>query len=313
MDEELIDRQCGVLTRKQARKLELSDAMIQERIAHQEWQRLYWGVYATFPGEVPRMSRLWAAVLRAGPGAVLSHATAAELHGLADEGPGPINLTIPRDRRVVKERDLAIHVSAYAEAAADPVALPSRTKVEHTVIDLASGADRLGDALGWITRACGGRLTTPARLRAVLKERTRTRWHHELEVALGDVAEGALSVLELAYLRRCERAHGLPRAQRQKRVIRDGRSQYRDVEYPEYGVIVELDGVVVHTDQTRPRDRRRDNLNTVEAAATLRYGWADVYDAPCHVTEQVLRLLAARGWTGSPRACERPSCPFPAE
>ncbi|MQA94344.1 MAG: hypothetical protein GEV11_06690 [Streptosporangiales bacterium] len=311
MGDELIDLQCGVLTRKQAQNLGISDAVIQERIAYAEWQRLYWGVYATFPGKVPRMSRLWAAVLRAGPGAALSHTTAAELYGLADETPGPIHITVPRDRRVVRERDLVIHVSAYAEPAVDPAARPSRIRVEHTVLDLVAQAERLGDALGWVTRACGNRLTTAERLRAALGERTRLRWRHELEAALSDVGAGAQSVLELGYLRRCERAHGLPPARRQERVIREGRSQYRDVEYAEFGVIVELDGVIVHTDETRPRDRRRDNLNTIEAAATLRYGWSDVYDSPCKVTEQVHSALANRGWAGTPYACGAPSCPFP--
>ena len=41
------------------------------------WQRLQRGVYATFSGEPTRQTALWAALLRAGPGAVLSHQTAA--------------------------------------------------------------------------------------------------------------------------------------------------------------------------------------------------------------------------------------------
>jgi hypothetical protein len=45
------------------------------------WRRLHPGVYAAFSGQPGRDPVLWAAVLRAGPRAILSHETAAELHG----------------------------------------------------------------------------------------------------------------------------------------------------------------------------------------------------------------------------------------
>src|ERR1700733_13068838 len=48
------------------------------------WQQLHFGVYATLTGKPPPDARLWAAVLRAGPQSILSHETAAELHGLTD-------------------------------------------------------------------------------------------------------------------------------------------------------------------------------------------------------------------------------------
>src|SRR5690348_1788143 len=62
----------------------LNAQMITTRLERGRWQQLQWGVYATFSGPPPRQAWLWAAVLRAGPGAVLSHLTAAELHGLLD-------------------------------------------------------------------------------------------------------------------------------------------------------------------------------------------------------------------------------------
>jgi hypothetical protein len=56
--------------------------LIKRRLERGRWQQLHWGVYAVFTGPPPRQAWLWAAVLRAGPGTVLSHLTAAELHGL---------------------------------------------------------------------------------------------------------------------------------------------------------------------------------------------------------------------------------------
>ena len=70
--------------------------MIKFRVRSGRWRQIHPGVYATFTGMPGRGARLWAAVLSAGPGAVLSYQTAAELQGLADK---PDELD-PRDSSV---------------------------------------------------------------------------------------------------------------------------------------------------------------------------------------------------------------------
>ena len=72
------------------------------------------GVYATFTGIPGRGARLWAAVLSAGPGAVLSYQTAAELHGLADKPTNPIHVTVPRERHVLAAEGVSLHRSGRA-------------------------------------------------------------------------------------------------------------------------------------------------------------------------------------------------------
>jgi hypothetical protein len=62
----------------------LSSDMIKSKLRNERWQRLYRGVYALFTGSPDRRAQLWAAVLRIGPGPVLSHETAAELQRLVD-------------------------------------------------------------------------------------------------------------------------------------------------------------------------------------------------------------------------------------
>jgi len=97
---ELAQRQRGVLSRAQLLGLDLTKDLIASRCSQGNWQRVYPGVYAVFSGELNREAVLWAAVLRAGRGAVLSHQTAAELWGLADAPNSLIHVTIPSDRRV---------------------------------------------------------------------------------------------------------------------------------------------------------------------------------------------------------------------
>jgi very-short-patch-repair endonuclease len=173
-------------------------------------------------------------------------------------------------------------------------------------MDLTQAARSLDDAINWISMACGKRLTTAERLAEVIHSRKKLRWRYELLTALGDTASGDHSLLELRYHTKVERAHRLPIGVRQMRHESDGRVEYDDVTYPEWGVIVHLDGRT-HRYAARFRDMRRDNAAVVRGAAPLRYGWSDVNERPCDVASQVVLVLARSGWPGQPRPCG-PSC-----
>ncbi|MGC9670186.1 hypothetical protein ACNTMW_27040 [Planosporangium sp. 12N6] len=268
-------------------------------------------VYATHNGPLGRDCLLWAAVLRAGDGAVLSHESAAEMAGLVDEPQYPIHVTVPTRRRVRRSAGIVVHRSSRVDAARHPIRLPPQTRVEETVVDLTQTAPSVAQALAWITRACGRRLSRPERIAAAIDARKKLRWREELLAAVCDVAEGAESPLELRYLRDVERAHGLPAGDRQYAVARSGGRRYDDVRYVEFGVVVELDGRAAHPDEARWRDMRRDNLTVVSGARVLRYGWADVTGQPCAVAAQVGVVLRAAGWRGGGRRCG-PSCQLPA-
>src|SRR5882762_4715795 len=86
----LAGNQCGVVSRSQALRAGLSTDMIKFRLRSGRWQLMHRGVYATFTGAPGRGACLWAAVLSAGPGAVLSYQTAAELQGLTDQPVNPV-------------------------------------------------------------------------------------------------------------------------------------------------------------------------------------------------------------------------------
>ncbi len=172
--------------------------------------------------------------------------------------------------------------------------------MEATVLDLTSGAARLGDAVALVTRACQSRLTSPAKLSDELRRRRTQRWRRHLLEAVSDAAEGAHSLLELRYLRDVERAHGLPAGRRQKAVA----NTFQDVSYDGFATVVELDGRLGHADTDgRWRDMTRDNATAARGETALRYGWADVTTRPCAVAAQVVRVLRARGWSGTPRKC----------
>jgi hypothetical protein len=301
---ELVAFQRGTLTSRQALVGGLTRDIIQSRVRQGRWQRLHTGVYAVFSGEPGRSAVLWAAVLRAGPGAVPSHHTAAELATLADQptrmADQParlIHVTVPIRRRVASIPGVVIHRSDRLDLARHPSLTPPQTRVEDTVLDLAESAATLDDAYGWITRALGRRLTTQARLRAAICRRSRLRWRRELTQALTADFEGAHSSLEHRYLRDVERPHALPRGRRQAQARRGTRTEYRDVLYDEYDVAVELDGRAAHPGDRRWLDIYRDNAAAADGVLTLRYGWVDVTQRPCLVAAQVAEVLRRRGFS----------------
>jgi len=304
---ELIERQRGVLSRQQAMDAGLSQDLIRNRVRRGWWQPIQLGVYATFTGECSREVMMWAAVLRAGPGAALSHRSAAELDQLAREPTSLIHVTVPTSRRVDPVPGVIIHRSGRILQARHPGRLPPRTRVEETVLDLVGTARTSGDAFEWLFRACGGRHTTPERIHAAMETRKKLRWRAEITAALGDVACGVHSGLEHRYLRDVERPHGLPRAIRQAPVVRGRRTAYRDVLYEEYLVVVDVDGAAAHPAEDRWLAAHRDNAGAADGTITLRYSWADITTRPCEVAAEIGAVLLRRGWPGALRRCG-PAC-----
>ncbi|GAB3871585.1 hypothetical protein ACFPIJ_41505 [Dactylosporangium cerinum] len=308
MLEELLELQAGVVTRRQAVEAGVSLGTIRSHVEAGRWVPMFDGVFRTFTGDVSRRASCWAVLLRAGPGAALSHDTAAELHGLVDQPSDLVHVTIPGHRRMRPLPGVVVHHRARLAATVQPGPALRRTRVEDTTLDLAELERRLESAIGWLTTACGRGLTTPDRLATALRRRRKMRWRRLPESTVGDAAAGARSVLELRYLRDVERGHGLPAGRRQARVRQAGATRYRDVEYRPFATVVELDGRAYHPEELRRQDQRRDNATAAGGQRTLRYGWADVA-TPCATAIQVARTLRAGGWKGRLQPCRRPGCP----
>jgi very-short-patch-repair endonuclease len=310
----LLDTQCGIIDRSQAMSAGLSHGQIVHRLRSGRWQRVHDGVYATFSGSLSREARLWAALRRAGEGAMLSHETAAEVQGLISaKVPGStIHITVPKHRRPIQRRQIRGVVIHRSDQSRPQFPLPwklPRTRIEDTVLDLVDAAATFKDAYGWISRAVSREFATVDMLGAALKARSRIRWRRNLALAFKGNAEGAHFELERQYARAVERAHGLPRAQRQARREIGGKAHYRDNWYAEYRVCVELDGLSFHRDEQVWQDKRRDNLNlATDGVQTFRFGPVEVTELACESAAMVAATIRRNGWKGSPHPCRRPGC-----
>jgi hypothetical protein len=302
--------QSGVVSRQQARDAGWPEGTVDTRLRSGIWRRLHRGAYATFTGDPSREAKLWAAVLWAGPGAALSHETAAEIHGLIDRPIGPIHVSVPAERdpgRRRKIRGVVIHRSRRLVPEWQPPWRLPRTTVDDTVLDLVAKARTFDDAYAWISRAIGRRLTSPQSLSKALVRRSRIRWRAWIAGALQDAADGVHSPLERNYVYGVERAHGLPTARRQAKRRHGNGTRYLDNLYEEYHLCVELDGLAAHPAEGRWRDTRRDNANRVQGTETLRYGWPDTTENRCRTAAEIASVLRRQGWKGTLRPCG-PSC-----
>ena len=298
---ETLQRQSGVISRRQLAELEVQPHAVRRMLRRRELVVVHAGVYLDHTGDPSWLQRAWAGVLALWPAALCGPSALR-----ADDGPGRreddarIHVAVDRSRSpappagVVMRRTTDLHGRTLWNLS------PPRIRLEHVVVDLAAEAKDEAAAVARLADAVQARRTTAARLRETVERRSRLARRGFLLGALRDIEEGTTSTLERGYLQLVERPHGLPRGRRQ--VHEDG--VYRDVVYETVQTIVELDGRLFHDSaDARDRDLERDLRAAVTSRATLRLGWGQVFGRPCSTARQVAHVLAARGWSGDFRRC----------
>ena len=298
-------RQDDVLTLPQLRALGLSADTVERAVASGSFQRPYRGVVVVHSGPIAWRTRARAALLRGGPDAHLSHASAGYVLQYLDRAPHVIDVSVPEARRVAPTPGLRVHRTRHLEG--EIVARFPVTTRASTVLDLVASG-RSEDAAVAVVAAAMHAGTWPDQVLDAAAARPRLPRRGLLLDMLAAVADGAESPLELRYHRDVERRHRLPRSARQGWEHVDGRWIRADVRYPRLGVRVELDGCFAHPGGRTDADTWRDNAVAIaHAELTLRYRWRHVAGDPCGTAAQLARALRSRGWRGSPHPCS-PAC-----
>jgi predicted transcriptional regulator of viral defense system len=137
----LATRQHGVVSRAQLRALGLSDGAITARARRGVLHRVHHRVYAVGHTVLAVRGHWMAATLACGPGAALSHASAAALWELRASAARIVDVTVPgagsrtrRGLRIHRARDLTGETTTHDGI---PVTTPART-----ILDLAATLQR---------------------------------------------------------------------------------------------------------------------------------------------------------------------------
>jgi very-short-patch-repair endonuclease len=275
----LAARQHGVVALWQ---LDLTEHMLRRRVESERLYRVQPLVYSLTPSVAAR-GRVMAACLTYGPEAVLSHRAAAAVWDLGPWPSGPVDVTVPVRRK--GRPGIRLHRAKVERVARDGFPV---TTVARTLIDLAGASPlgRLRDAFEKAERL--GLLDVhsvneqmPGR-RGAKKIRTLlAEWTHP---------EATRSELERAFRNLC-RQYGLPLPSQNVSLL----GYEVDAYWPEYGLVVELDGWEFHkTLHAFETDRRRDAALTAAGYRVIRFSWRQV------IREAATVAAAIR--SGCPRA-----------
>jgi hypothetical protein len=251
----LADRQHGVVAIAQLRRLGFRAHHIDRRLAAHRLRAVYRGVYAVGHRRIGREGQWLAAVLACGPGALLSHRSAAALWGILDlERPRP-DVTVPghgtRERPGIRvRRSTVLHVEDRSEHLGIPVA-----SVARTLLDLAT------DVPVWRVRRAASEATRLDLLDHAAADRLieRSQGRHGVSVLRALVAADlsadarTRSDLESRFLDFC-RGEGLPTP-----LVNAHVGGYEvDAYWPQARLVVELDSWEFHKDREAfERDRQK--------------------------------------------------------
>jgi hypothetical protein len=305
----LLDAQNMVISRQQASAAGMLAHEIRRLLRRGSWVVVHRGVYVAHTGPLTWNQRAWAAVLWGWPAALWGDSALSRFDRPRSGSPDTtIHIGVERHRSGLRPpQGVAVHHAEHLEARVLWNTSPPRLRVEEATLEVAIAADSDLDAIAVLAESVQRRRTTPTRLLDALSHRTRVprrRWLHDV---LTDLDTGTCSVLEHGFLVRVERAHGLPRAERQVPARSSQGLVYRDADYG--SLLVELDGRLHHDSATaRDRDLERDLDAAVDRRASLRLGWGQVFDRPCSTAVKLAAVMRLHGLVVPFRPCG-PSCP----
>ena len=274
-------RQHGVVSSMQLAEAGFDKDAIARAVSTGRLHRLHRSVYAV--GHIPttKHSRWMAAVLACGPGAVLSHRSAATLWRIREAETARAEVTIPpgsgRRRPTILIHRATLRPDDVTTHERIPVTTPERTLIDLTTqID----DDELDRALREATFR--RRLSLPSLLSALDHKPNR-----RVRRAIAGYAE-TRSRLEDDFLRLLDR-HGIPRPERQYPI--DGHRV--DFCWPEQRVVVETDGWEGHgTRLAFQLDRTQTNALQLSGYIVIRLTATDVRRRRRHTVDIIRRALA---------------------
>jgi very-short-patch-repair endonuclease len=292
----LATRQHGVISRAQLRALGLSDSAIGRRVGAGRLHAIHRGVYAVGHLVLGARGRYMAAVLACGPGAVLSHASAAALWGLRPSAAVTVDVTVPRTGSRARRPRLRIHrplaVPDSTTHDGIPVTTPART-----ILDLAATLQRR-PLERLLDQAENARLTDVASLAALARAHAGHRGARKLLATLTTHAPGTTltrSGLEELFLAIC-RANGLP----QPKVNHDLAGHERDFVFPAQLLVVEVDSWTYNRSRRAfETDRYRDAALLLAGYRTLRVTDTQLEHDPAGVAATVAAAYRGASATSS--------------
>jgi Transcriptional regulator, AbiEi antitoxin len=291
-DDELIadlaKRQHGVVAHRQLRGRGIGRGAIEHRLRCGRIHRIHRGVYAVGHCVLGPDGHRMAAVLAAGPDAVLSGYSAAELWGLRVSSRPRHEVTVPRDVRLPS---VDCHHARLPDDEITTVRGIPVTIVPRTILDLAAKRPQR-EVARLIHEAEVKRLWDTLSLWDLLARYPGRAGTRVIRAALAERDHGVpRNVFEDAFLAFIDR-YGLPRPETNVWLQVGKRSYEIDCLWREKHLVVELDGRGAHdTARAFENDREKDRRLRVAGWDPIRVTWRMLEEQPSQLAEDLGGLL----------------------
>jgi very-short-patch-repair endonuclease len=291
----LAARQHGVVSRAQLLELGLGYRAIDERIGHGRLHPVHRGVFAVGHRVRTRDGTWLAAVLAAGPDAVLAFRSAGALWGVRNSGRLEVICARKLRRPGIEVHRIALADDEVTIEHGIPVTTPARTLFDLAAVVTPAQLEAA------FNEAQYRRLTSPVSLDALLARYPGRRGTQALRRVLDNHRKNGetrtRSELERELIQLVD-AYKLPRPI----INRTTGHGELDARWPEQRVIVECDGFAAHgTRKAFEDDRARDRALVVDGWRVIRLTWRQLTEDPDTIAEQLATLLA------QPPASSRPA------
>lgn len=287
----------GVVTAQQLHRCGLTANGITTRCRQGRLHRLHRGVYAVGHSSPPWEGRLLAAVLACGPGAVLSHYSAAEVWGFVDRMQRTHDVTIPG--RGHGHRGIRVHRTDHLapEDRREHDGIPTVSPVR-ALLDLGAQLDERAVRRA-VRRALGTGRVTLGQIGGVLRRYPGRAGSRTLREAIARGAVPTRSDAESDVLDVILEA-GFAHPDVNTPLLLDGRRVVPDLRWPTHRLILEIDSDAWHGDAlARADDRERQALLERHGETVLRVHWRDALLRP-RVLGVMLKRAGAPPTAGLP-------------
>ncbi len=291
----ICQRQNGVVTLEQLEAQGLTVQAIHERLLAGRIHRIHQRVYSLTPRVMTERGKFMAAVLACGPGAVLSHRSAAYLWGIVDSWEEPIDVTAPNRRGRSPDG-----VAAHRDGSLQPIdkvtlhGVPC-TSVARTLLDFA-GVTQEWEVCKAVAQAEVLRILDKPKLRALLRRSRRRRGVARLRLILDSIhplTKKTRSDLEREFLRMCAKREVAEPEVNVWLDAPDGKRYQADFLWREARLIVEADSRRFHdTDSSFVSERKRQQQLELAGWRVTRCTWEEVEREPRRLALTVAGLIA---------------------
>ena len=297
------EAQAGVVSRRQLYAAGLTRWLVKGQLKAGRWQRAASQSVCLHNGPLTEEAHWWIAVFEGGPRAQLDGSASLVASGLKRFTVDRIRVSVPRGSPVRRSPSYDIRQTRRWSAGDQAATGVPRTRTPVAAVRAALWAVSDKQATYVLTLPVQQGMTTVEAIGAEAIRIKRDKRRVLIQSVLGDLLDGARSLGELEVGRELAR-RGLPQPTRQELRQDKRKRYYLDLYWPEWRLVVEVDGIHHTWVQNVVGDALRQNTLAIAGDTVLRLPLLGLRLCPDEFYAQIEEALVANGWTADAPAAQ---------